>query len=710
MILFQVRGNGTVFYPSEIEPWASELGGKDPGWNPLETAIQIAHQFGIQLHAWMNVLPGWSGKELPVDPNHLYNAHPDWFMQDGNQQPIPLNSHYVWLNPVLPEVQKYLSDLVFELAQVKNLDGVHFDYFRYPGPGLSYDQKSLELFKNQFGLEPTDSTSLWSSFRRDAITNWLSETYNKVKQQNPNFTFSSAVIGDYDNGPNLFLQDSHRWLVDGIIDIIFPMVYTEDSVMLDRWLERHKASIHNKNICPGLMVYPDTTITQKQTALVKKKNFPGVSFFAYSNLFPSHRPNNIVRDIKYSVFDRSALLPEFSNSRNKPYFDDIKCYPNIPTSKDSIRIIGKIKGIEQDSSYRVFGIWKNRDKKVNRIKFTTLSENPEYWYNTSKINPQKPGDSYSLQLFAYKKGNIAKTTISSEVQSILINSEENQFKSAGTLGPWMTGVTKATVDRQNNIWIHEPGKGIRVFNPNGDEIAQPPILEFMDEGGQRRNIHYIYDLETFKNGNIAILASSNGSNFILTNSNNVTSFSILCRLPISGSDFAISSQNYLYILNKNAWYVVDQLGQIWGKFDFDGIHTPNNISVTPDGKSVFVACRTEGTVHHWIGEFSRFGAIYKQISDLPESNVGMGEISCDPNGLIYLASTPGQYIKVLDKNYQTVDFLLGGKPGIQAPRSAVPSPDGNLVFVIEIGAATPVQMLKWESTKLQNRKKLSSSK
>src|SRR5688572_33407187 len=61
VILFQVRGNGTVFYPSKIEPWAFELTGetpatvgKDPGWDPLKLAIQEARSRGGEVHASVN--------------------------------------------------------------------------------------------------------------------------------------------------------------------------------------------------------------------------------------------------------------------------------------------------------------------------------------------------------------------------------------------------------------------------------------------------------------------------------------------------------------------------------------------------------------------------------------------------------------------------------------------------------------------------------
>ena len=41
-VLFQVRGNGTVAYRSRIEPWAEEFGFRDPGFDPLATAVARA--------------------------------------------------------------------------------------------------------------------------------------------------------------------------------------------------------------------------------------------------------------------------------------------------------------------------------------------------------------------------------------------------------------------------------------------------------------------------------------------------------------------------------------------------------------------------------------------------------------------------------------------------------------------------------------------
>ena len=62
VVYFQIRGNGDAYYKSALSPWAKKLTGtlgKDPGWDPLQTAIDEAHAKGIQLHAYWNVFAGW---------------------------------------------------------------------------------------------------------------------------------------------------------------------------------------------------------------------------------------------------------------------------------------------------------------------------------------------------------------------------------------------------------------------------------------------------------------------------------------------------------------------------------------------------------------------------------------------------------------------------------------------------------------------------
>src|SRR5882672_6264994 len=60
-VMFQVRGNGTLCYPGGNEVWSETFHFRDPGFDPLVTAVRAAHARGLQLHAWINAMPGWVG-------------------------------------------------------------------------------------------------------------------------------------------------------------------------------------------------------------------------------------------------------------------------------------------------------------------------------------------------------------------------------------------------------------------------------------------------------------------------------------------------------------------------------------------------------------------------------------------------------------------------------------------------------------------------
>lgn len=54
-IFVHVRSHNDAIYPSSIYPWSSQmLLGVDPGFDPLADMVSIAHESGLQIHAWIN--------------------------------------------------------------------------------------------------------------------------------------------------------------------------------------------------------------------------------------------------------------------------------------------------------------------------------------------------------------------------------------------------------------------------------------------------------------------------------------------------------------------------------------------------------------------------------------------------------------------------------------------------------------------------------
>ena len=171
-VIFQVRGNGTVFYPSKIEPWAEQFNFTSPGFDPLGQAIQEAHRRGMELHAWVNVMPAWRGTKPPASPEQLYNKHPEWFWYDQHGKRQPLNPFYVSLNPCLPEVREYLVDVFHEIVANYPIDGLHLDYIRFPndnaprGVDYPHDPRTLALYREATGRAPADSRAISAASAR----------------------------------------------------------------------------------------------------------------------------------------------------------------------------------------------------------------------------------------------------------------------------------------------------------------------------------------------------------------------------------------------------------------------------------------------------------------------------------------------------------------------------------------------------------------
>lgn len=314
-IFFQIRGNGTVFYPSRLEPWAFELSGKDvsatgrnPGWDPLQVAAAAAKKRGVRLHAYINVLPGWRGvREPPPSAGQLWTARPDWFMVDAlGQRMRPTGGWYSFLNPALPEVRGHLSRLADELAQY-DLAGLHLDYIRFPydykdvareiypkasadeirrRSDFSHDRTSTELVRTRYGGD-------WGTFRRDAVTQVVAGLRQAFKaRRGPQSILSASVLADFATGHKASFQDSRRWAAERHVDWLVPMNYTpkffDERLLAIQKTIGHRATA--SQLVVGLDCKADPAEIKRQIEAVRKAGCLGYALFAYSHLFENHRP------------------------------------------------------------------------------------------------------------------------------------------------------------------------------------------------------------------------------------------------------------------------------------------------------------------------------------------------------------------------------------------------------------------------------------
>lgn len=250
-VLFQTRTRGDVLYKSSIEPYNSILTGKvggDPGYDPLAFAVRECHKRGMECHAWIVAIP-LGGKK------HVASLGNQSVTKKRKEICVAYKNEY-FLNPGHPSTKEYLMKLVREVVTRYDVDGVQFDYLRYP--------ERAARFPDSYDFRRYGKGRSLDQWRRDNLTEIVRYIYRGVKEIKPWVKVSTCPVGKYKDtsryssrGWNAFhtvYQDPQGWMGEGIQDQIYPMMYfRQDSFYpfaLD-WQEQ----CNGRHVIPGLGIY-----------------------------------------------------------------------------------------------------------------------------------------------------------------------------------------------------------------------------------------------------------------------------------------------------------------------------------------------------------------------------------------------------------------------------------------------------------------------
>ncbi len=296
-LMFQVRGNGTAFWDSKIEPRAGEIA---PGFDPLDVACRAAHERGIELHAWVNVMPSWRGAEPPSDPAQLWNSRPEWhwFASEGRRQPL-VESFYVSLNPCRADVREYLVSVFREIVAHYPVDGLHLDYVRFVDELLPAgtqddwpgDAATLEDFRAASGTRPELDRARWRRFKADAVTALVDAIRRMVREESlrtgRRIRLSAAVSAAPAGPQDMHQRDVSRWVRERLVDAVFPMNYTPDEALFAERLRAWAEFAPEFPVVTGVMADEkhDGGALEDELRLAVRE-FPHACVFAYAALFP----------------------------------------------------------------------------------------------------------------------------------------------------------------------------------------------------------------------------------------------------------------------------------------------------------------------------------------------------------------------------------------------------------------------------------------
>lgn len=230
-VFFQVRPESDALYASDIEPWSHYLSGKQgdapkPYYDPLNFAIELARERGMELHAWLN--PFRTARAIDfyrLSEDHIVNERPEWILTFRNGE-----TSYSMLNPGIKEVRDYVAQVVSDIVRRYNVDGIHFDDYFYPySPAISTEDR-IHFTRDSRGISTIED------WRRDNINLVVEQVKDSIYAIDPYVKYGIspfAIRLNSDAGTNgsegyhMIYADPLNWLENGTIDYIAPQIYWE---------------------------------------------------------------------------------------------------------------------------------------------------------------------------------------------------------------------------------------------------------------------------------------------------------------------------------------------------------------------------------------------------------------------------------------------------------------------------------------------------
>jgi len=261
-----------IFHDLSRKPW---------NWDFLQVMLDEAHKKGIKVHPILH--PGYR-----VRLEGEIKEHPEWLIKGIKDELYP------HLNLAHPGAQQYVLRQVSALLKY-NIDGIKLDYIRFPlGQSFSYDEKTRLTFKTQYGQDPRDvghdSGEIiwceWIQWNADQITSLVRKTKALILKSGKKIPLSVDVFPDLESAKVEIAQDWGKWAEEGIVDMLCPMIYTNNLELFRKYtraavkIANGKClvypsiaciSSHNKNTPDGVV---------QSVKIAREEGAQGVGFFS----------------------------------------------------------------------------------------------------------------------------------------------------------------------------------------------------------------------------------------------------------------------------------------------------------------------------------------------------------------------------------------------------------------------------------------------
>lgn len=249
---YYIPNRDDATYPNP-EPRAQLYSVTPDDLDVLQYLIDRCHPLGIEVHAWVVFVNTWNRSTPPSAPSHIWNAHRDWITHDRNGTQMPWDGNGGeggFADPGVPEWQEHIYNVVLDIVRNYDVDGVHFDYVRYPDMNPStatddygYHPTARARFAADTGLTmpwpggfsgSAAEWPVWRFWRTQQLAGVLTRIGRQIHLDKPWVVISPFLVQYQDslirNG-----QNHAFWGFSGAMDFLMPSAYASGlSTNMDR--------------------------------------------------------------------------------------------------------------------------------------------------------------------------------------------------------------------------------------------------------------------------------------------------------------------------------------------------------------------------------------------------------------------------------------------------------------------------------------------
>ncbi|MBX7246402.1 MAG: family 10 glycosylhydrolase [Candidatus Sumerlaeaceae bacterium] len=308
-IFVEVRGRADAYYyPNRedstypnTEPRGELYAISPAGFDALQYFIDKLHAANprVEVHAWCTTFNTWNRSTPPSSASHVYNAHPEWITESATGITYTYSDDAP-LDPGIPAVQDYITNVFMDIVRNYDVDGIHFDYVRLLGTDSGFDPVAKARFLAETGWNyDTDNTGnrlgeVYEAWRRDQISRVVQRVHTQTMLEKPWVEVSGFLV-NFDDSVEFLAQGYNWWVAHGAIDVLHPGCYssTVSGTVADWDFYVSKlAQNGDQNKRPLVCAVGDYLLTaslenaQAVTTLRTNSRVPdGFNFFDYGSLF-----------------------------------------------------------------------------------------------------------------------------------------------------------------------------------------------------------------------------------------------------------------------------------------------------------------------------------------------------------------------------------------------------------------------------------------